>query len=146
MLKALIVEDHIPFRELFKRGLLSQFPTMELIEAGSGEEALEILRSHPVGLVFMDIRLPGQHGLEVTKKITADYPDTTIIILTSYDLSELKEAVIRSGASGFISKYSFEWEEIFTLINCFENARHEGRKPNCIRLKEGVLWQRQNNF
>jgi DNA-binding NarL/FixJ family response regulator len=137
MLRTLIVEDGIPFRKVMKSELLSQFPSMEVIEAGSGEEALKRLGSHPVDLVFMDIGLPGQSGLEATKRIKADYPDTTVTILTSYKLPEYKEAAIRCGASCFIGKDSFKWEEIFTLIRCFQKAKLNGRKPNCIRLTGG---------
>ena len=134
MLRTLIVEDNIPFRKGIKSELLSQFPSMELIEAGSGEEALETVGSHPVDVVFMDIKLPGQSGLEATKRIKTDYPDTTIAILTSYELPEYKEAAIRCGASCFIRKVFFEWEEIFTFIRCFQKAKLNGRKPNCIRF------------
>ena len=93
---------------MIKSKLSSQFSSVELIEACSGEEALKRLDSHPVDLVFMDIRLPGQSGLEATKRIKADYPDITITILTSYKLPEYKEAAIRCGASCFINKDSFK--------------------------------------
>ena len=137
MLNTMIVEDSIPFRTVFKNELLSQFPLMEVIEAGSGEEALKRLGSHPVDLAFMDIGLPGQNGLEVTKRIKADYPGTPIAILTSHDLPEYREAAIRCGADCFISKNSFKWEEIFTLVGCFQKAKLIGRKPNCIRFPGG---------
>jgi DNA-binding NarL/FixJ family response regulator len=137
MLRALLVEDSISFRTVIKNELLFQFPSMEITEAGSGEEGLEKLGSHPVDLVFMDIGLPGQSGLKATKRIKADNPDVPIIILTTYDLPEFKEAAIRCGASGFVSKLSFKMDEIFALINCFQNAKQNGRKPNCIRLAGG---------
>ena len=137
MLRTLIVEDYIPFRKVIKSELLSQFPSMELIEAGSGEEALETIGSHPVDLVFMDIRLPGQSGLKVTKTIKTNYPDITIAILTASASPEHKEAAIRYGASCYIRKDSFKWEEIFTLIRCFQEAKLNGRKPSCIRFAGG---------
>jgi len=137
MLRTLIVEDNIPFRKVFESELLSEFPSMEVIEAGSGEEAFKRLGSHPVDLVFMDIGLPGQSGLEVTRRIKADHPDTTINILTSFNLPEYREAAIKSGASGFIGKDDFKWEQIFTLIRCFQKAKLDGRKPNCIRFVGG---------
>jgi DNA-binding NarL/FixJ family response regulator len=140
MLNTMIVEDSIPFRTVVKNELLSQFPSIEVIEAGSGEEALKRLGSHPVDLAFMDIRLPGQNGLDVTKKIKADYPDTTVAILTSHDSPEYREAAIRCGASCFIGKDSFKWEEIFTLVGCFQKAKLDGRlKPTCVRLERGEI-------
>jgi DNA-binding NarL/FixJ family response regulator len=137
MLRTLIVEDNISFRKVFGSELLSEFPSMEVIEAGSGEEALKGLGSHPVDLVFMDIKLPGQSGLQVTERIKADHPDTTINILTSFNLPEYREAAIRSGASGFIVKGDFKLEQIFTLIRCFQKAKLNGRKPNCSRFAGG---------
>ncbi len=137
MLRTLIVEDSIPFRKVIKSELLSQFPSMEVIEAGSGKEAFERLASHPVDLVFMDIGLPGQSGLEVTKRIKTDHPDITITILTSHNLPEYRETAIRCGASCFIAKDSLKWEEFFTLIRCFQKAKLNGRKPNCIRFVSG---------
>ena len=137
MLRTMTVEDNLPFREMFKGNLLSQFPSIEVIEAGSGEEAFERLGSHPVDLVFMDIGLPGQSGLEVTKRIKVEHPDTTVTILTGHDLPEYREAAIGCGASCFIGKDSFKWEEIFTLVRCFQEAKLNGRKPNCIRFVGG---------
>ena len=137
MLTPMIVEDNIPFRKMLKGELLSRFPSMEVIEAGSGEEAFKRLGSHPVDLVFMDIGLPGQNGLETTKRIKADFPDTTIAILTGYELPRYEEAAIICGASCFIRKDSIEWKEIFTFIRCFQEAKLNGRKPNCIRFVDG---------
>src|SRR3990172_5507712 len=101
MLTPMIVEDYIPFREMFKGGLLSEFPSMEVIEAGNGEEAFKKLASYPIDLIFMDIKLPGESGLELTKKIKAKYKDVTIVMLTSYDLAEYREAAASCGAKWF---------------------------------------------
>jgi CheY-like chemotaxis protein len=111
----MIVEDSIPFRTLFKGELLSQFPSTQVIEAGRGEEALKRFGSHPVDLVFMDIGLPGQNGLEVTKRIKADHPDTTIAILTGYDLPEYRK--LPSDVEPVVHwKRFLQMGEIFTLV------------------------------
>ena len=88
MLRTMTVEDNIPFRETFKNNLLSEFPSMEVIEAANGEEAFKRLTSYPIDLVFMDIGLPGENGLDLTSKIKAKFKDVTITMLTSYDLPE----------------------------------------------------------
>jgi DNA-binding NarL/FixJ family response regulator len=64
----------------------------------------------------MDIKLPGENGLELTRKIKADYPETIIIILTSHDLPEYREAATRSKANYFLSKGSIATDEIFKLV------------------------------
>jgi len=132
------VEDNLPFREMFKGQLLSEFPSMEVIEAGNGEEAFKGLASYPIDLVFMDIRLPGQNGLKLTKKIKAKYKDVTIAILTSYDLAEYREAAARFGADGFIVKDLMKWDQISAMVKCFQRAKDSlGLKPSCVRLASG---------
>jgi DNA-binding NarL/FixJ family response regulator len=64
----------------------------------------------------MDISLPGENGLELTRKIKADYPNVTIIILTSHDSPEYREAAIRSKADYFFSKGAISNDGIFTLV------------------------------
>jgi DNA-binding NarL/FixJ family response regulator len=140
MLKAMIVEDNIFFRETFRDWLLTQYPSMEVVEAGSGEEALRRLGSSVFDLVFMDIHLPGENGLEITRKIKAGWQDLPVTIITSYNSPEYREAAIRCGASCFIGKDSFKWEEIFTLVGCFQKAKLDGRlKPTCVRLESGEI-------
>jgi DNA-binding NarL/FixJ family response regulator len=104
MVTTLIVEDSAPFRQSLKRVLGARFPSMKLEEAGSGEQALKKVRALCPDLIFMDIELPGKNGLEVTKRIKADHPGMTIIILTHYDLPEYREAARQSGADHFLSK------------------------------------------
>lgn len=131
----MLVEDYLPFRETFRGNLLSEFPSMQVIEAKNGQEAFKRLASNPIDLVFMDIKLPGESGLELTKKIKADYKDVTIAILTGYDLVEYREAAGRCGADCFIAKDSMEWDQILTFIRCLQRAKDTvGLKPSCLRL------------
>ena len=85
MVKILIVEDHRSFRETLKQYLNGELSWMILEEAANGREAMEKVGSFRPDLIFMDIRLPEASGLELTKKITANYPDTKIIIMTGHD-------------------------------------------------------------
>jgi len=135
MLRTMTVEDNVSFRKVFKGELLSRFPSMEIIEAANGEEAFKRLSSNAVDLVFMDIGLPGESGLELTRKIKAKYKDVTIAMLTSYDLAEYREAAARCGADCFITKNSMKWDQISVMVKCFERATDSiGLKPSCVRL------------
>jgi DNA-binding NarL/FixJ family response regulator len=136
------VEDNLLFRAAFKGNLLSEFPSMEIIEAANGEETFKKLSSNAVDLVFMDIRLSGESGLELTRKIKAKYKDVTIAILTSYDLAEYREAAVRCRADCFITKDSMKWNQISAMVKCFQRAKDTiGLKPSCVRLaSEGSLW------
>ena len=137
MLKIMIVEDHISFREMFKDWLLTRYPSTEVIEAGSGEEALKRLGSCAFDLVFMALHLPGENGLETTRKIKAGSQDVPVAIISSYDMPEYREAAIRYGANSFIAKDSLRWDEISKLIRCFQEAKQNGRKPACLRFTSG---------
>ncbi|MBW1744461.1 MAG: response regulator transcription factor [Deltaproteobacteria bacterium] len=90
MFKTLIVEDNIPFRQSLKAVLDTEFPSMDIEEAANGTEALEKVTTFGPNLIFMDIKLPGINGLELTKKIKGDNASIVIIILTSYDLPEYR--------------------------------------------------------
>lgn len=138
MLRTMTVEDNLLFRETFKGYLLSEFPSMEMIEAANGEEAFKRLSSAAVDLVFMDIRLPGESGLELTRKIKANHKNVTIAILTSYDLAEYREAAARCGADCFITKDSTKWDQVSVMVKCFQRAKNStGLKPGCVRLASG---------
>jgi DNA-binding NarL/FixJ family response regulator len=117
MFQILIVEDNAPFRQSFKEMLCEQFPSMSVEEAQDGEDALGKLETLSIHLVFMDIKLPGQSGFEVTRTIKARYPEVKVIILTSYDLPEYREAASQYGADYFLSKGSSSREEILALVD-----------------------------
>jgi DNA-binding NarL/FixJ family response regulator len=64
----------------------------------------------------MDIRLPGESGLELTLKVKARYPDVVVIIMTSYDTPEYREAAVQAKANYFLSKGSSSKEGILKLV------------------------------
>ena len=76
--KTMLVEDSPSFRRVLKDSLKNRFPSMGIIEAGDGVEAFQKIDSNLPDLVFMDIHLPGENGLELTRKIKADYPNIII--------------------------------------------------------------------
>jgi len=64
----------------------------------------------------MDIKLPGENGFDVTRRIKALYPDIKVVILTSHDFPEYREAARAYGAYHFLSKGSSTAEEIQDLM------------------------------
>jgi len=116
MEKVLIVEDDATFRKMLRSILLSSFPSMVIIEASEGMVALKKISTIRPDLIFMDIRLPGESGLVLTRKIKEFYPDITIIILTNHDLPEYREEAHHSGAEYFLSKGSTKPSEIAGLV------------------------------
>ena len=88
MCKTLIAEDNVTLRQMLEESLCSRFSTMEIEEEPGGRDLFNKIDSFHPKIVFMDIRLPGENGLEVTKKIKKNYPGIITVILTSYDLPE----------------------------------------------------------
>jgi DNA-binding NarL/FixJ family response regulator len=124
--KVLIVEDSALFRESFTSSLVDRFPAVEFHGAGDGGEALQKVEAYHPNLIFMDIRLPGESGLELTRKIKISHPDILIVILTSYDLPEYREAATQYRADYFFSKGSSEAANIFKLVESILPSRgHE---------------------
>jgi YesN/AraC family two-component response regulator len=96
---------------------------MDIAEAENGKDALQKVESLRPHLIFMDIKLPGENGLELTKKIKARYSDISIIILTSYDLPEYREAAREYQADHFLSKGASTKEDILTLVQSIITER-----------------------
>jgi DNA-binding NarL/FixJ family response regulator len=114
--RTLIVEDSVSFRQLLKESLLARFPKMEVLEAGDGAEALRKVKAFSPDLAIIDIQLPRENGLDLTKTLKAEYPDLKVIVLTIHDAPEYREAAYQSQANYFISKGSSTKEEILVLI------------------------------
>ena len=114
--RILIVEDTHPYRQMLKTTLQESFPKIAIDEAADGGEALQKVDTFLPDLIFMDIKLPGENGLEITRKIKAAHPDITIFILTSYDIPEYREAAFQYGADRFLPKNSLNQMELQGLV------------------------------
>ena len=102
--RLLLVDDHEVVR-LGLRALLDHHTQFEVVgEAGTAKEAIDqVARSKP-DIVLMDIRLPGTSGIEACEEITRNYPDSRVVMLTSYADDEMLFSAIRAGASGYVLK------------------------------------------
>jgi DNA-binding NarL/FixJ family response regulator len=102
--RILLVDDHEVVR-VGLRALLDKHPHFEVVaEAGTGKEAVEKTRDYKPDVVVMDIRLRGGSGIEATQAIIEEFPDTRVIMLTSYAEDEMLFAAIRAGAAGYVLK------------------------------------------
>jgi CheY-like chemotaxis protein len=115
-IKILIVEDNATFRQSLKESLRVVCPDIDIQEVEEGSKCLEMVDFFHPELIFMDIRLPGENGLALTKKVKAKYPEMGVIIMTSYDNPEYRDASLKFGASRFYSKDSLNLEEIRALL------------------------------
>jgi len=117
MSKTLLVEDNIIFRKSLSEILCDEFPTMDIEEAANCKEALQHIQAlPPPNLILMDIKLPDESGLQLTKTIKATHPEIPIIILTSYNIPEYRDAAREAGATSFLVKSISTSEEIVQAV------------------------------
>jgi DNA-binding NarL/FixJ family response regulator len=102
--RVLVADD----QEIIRDGLafiLNKTGDIEVVaKAENGEEAVEMTRQHKPDVVLMDIKMPLMDGIAATRVITAELPDTRVIILTTYDTDDLVYEGIRAGAQAYLLK------------------------------------------
>jgi DNA-binding NarL/FixJ family response regulator len=104
IIKVLIVDDHTLIRDGI-RALLSLASDIEVVgEAANGKEALEKARELSPDVVLMDLSMPIMGGLEATRRIRKESPETKILALTQYDDNDYVIPAIEAGARGFVTK------------------------------------------
>lgn len=103
-IRVLIVDDHAILREGI-RALLSLHDDFEIVgEASDGKEALDKARQFVPDVVIMDIAMPVMDGLEATRRIKKESPETKVLVLTQHDNREYVISAIKAGASGCVPK------------------------------------------
>lgn len=111
-IRIIIADDHGILRAGLK-SFLSADPNMQVIgEANSGAEALRLARELKPNIAIMDIGMPGNEGLDATRQLIQEFPDTRVIMLTMHEDGALLQESLRAGASGYIIKRAVEAELI----------------------------------
>ncbi len=100
----LIVDDNTLLRKTTREILAREFPNTTISEASSGNEAWAVLEKQVPDLVFMDLRLGRENGLDLTREIKAKYPRVVVAVFTNHDLPEYRRQAELSGAEYFLSK------------------------------------------
>jgi DNA-binding NarL/FixJ family response regulator len=124
MIRVAVVDDHA----IVRTGLAQLLSTVEDIElvgmAADGEAALDLVREFAPDVVLMDLSMPVLDGVEATRRISAEFPDTKIVVLTSLSESSRIVDALNAGADGYLLKHA----EPDTLLNAIR-AAHEGGAP-----------------
>ncbi|MER6533678.1 response regulator transcription factor [Streptomyces sp900105755] len=100
-----VLADDQPLVRNGLRVLIADAPDIDVVgEAGTGAEAVQVVRDTVPDVAVMDIRMPGMDGIEATGLITAAAGATRVLILTTFDDDEYIYGALRAGASGFLVK------------------------------------------
>ncbi len=103
-LRILIVDDHEVVRLGLRTLLSNQANFVVVDEAASAKDAIEKAVQHRPDVVVMDIRMPGDNGIEACRTIKAHLPHTEVLMLTSYAEDEMLFDAISAGAAGYVLK------------------------------------------
>jgi DNA-binding NarL/FixJ family response regulator len=109
-ISVLLVDDHSLVRRGFRR-ILEDAPDIEVVgEASSGEEAVSLAAEFHPQLIMMDCALQGMSGLDATRRILEEHPDTAILMLSMHSEETLVRQALDAGARGYILKSAMDME------------------------------------
>jgi nitrogen regulation protein NR(I) len=114
MANILIVDDEKPIRRILS--VLLQERRHRVVDAGSGEEALEALPEAKPDLVLLDLRLPGIDGLETLKLLRAQIPRLDVVMMTAFGTISSAVEAMRRGAFDYVAK-PFDNDELLTIVD-----------------------------
>lgn len=121
----MIAEDHPFYREGVKLNLTRNTNLVFIGEATNGLELMKLLQIKQPAIILMDIRMDGLDGIQATKIINTEYPQTKVIALTSYDDDDCIIKMYKAGASGYLLKNA-DRSEMLDVINTV----NEGKRAN----------------
>jgi DNA-binding NarL/FixJ family response regulator len=103
MMRLLVVDDHAIVRSGIRR-LLSDRPDIEVLDAASGEAAMDAVLDMSINLIVLDLNLPGLGGLELLRRLVRAAPKTPILIFSQHTEAIYATKALEAGAQGFVSK------------------------------------------
>jgi len=102
--RVVVVDDQTVVREGLVL-ILGMLPDVEVVgSAVDGEQALRVVAAQRPDVVLMDLRMPRMDGVAATRRIRADFPDTQVVVLSTYSDDESVFAALRAGARGYLTK------------------------------------------
>ena len=114
-IRILLADDHAVLRAGL-RSLLNAEPDMIVVgEAENGQQAIAMVQALQPDVVLMDVTMPGANGIEATRCIKANHPQTAVLALTMHDDASYLRDILEAGGSGYVLKEAAS-EELFSAI------------------------------
>jgi DNA-binding NarL/FixJ family response regulator len=140
-IRVLLADDHTLVRAGV-RALLEKLPGVEVVgEASDGREVIDLIKTHQPDVVLMDISMPGLNGLQALARITRDFPQVRVIILSMHPNDEYVLQALKSGASGYLLKRAATAELPVALKSVVGGEIYLSREINSRFLKKFPLQQ-----
>ena len=143
-IRILLADDHAVVRAGIRR-FIERAPDLQVIaEADDGEKAQQLIMQYHPDVAVLDIQMPKATGIEVTRWVRANHPQTGVLILTAYDDDPYVMAVLRAGANGYVLKTASP-DEIVQAVR----EVHEGKSaldPAIARKLVSQFTSRMDSF
>jgi two-component system, NarL family, invasion response regulator UvrY len=104
MLTIAIVDDHQIVRAGFREMLSDELGVELAFEAGTGEDALEMVKRSPCAVMLLDLSLPGKSGVDTLREMRQRHPDIRVLVLSGFPEERYALSMLRNGADGYLCK------------------------------------------
>jgi two-component system, NarL family, invasion response regulator UvrY len=123
-MKILLADDHAVVRHGLKQILTDAFKRATYGEARNAQEALDLIWKQDWDVVVLDITMPGRSGLEVLREIKKSKPRTPVLVLSMHPENQFAVRVLKSGASGYMTKESAPEELVGAVRKVLAGGRY----------------------
>jgi two-component system invasion response regulator UvrY len=123
-MRILIADDHAVVRRGLKQILADEFKKADFGEASNAREALDRIRKEKWDTVVLDITMPGRSGLEALKEIKEARPKLPVLVLSMHPEDQFAVRVLKSGASGYMTKESAPEELVGAVKKVLGGGRY----------------------
>ena len=140
-MKIMLVDDEERFLSTTKKLLLKK--GLEVLTAASGPEALELLRTHNIHVVILDVKMPGMDGMETLKAIKHTYPLVEVIMLTGHATVESAIDGLKSGAMDYLMKPADMDDLISKAEEAFEKRQKIEERIRMAQMRKAMKSPRE---
>ena len=145
-IRIFLVDDHQLVRDGIKALLISAEDLTILGEASSGRECFEKIALEPPDILILDISLPDTNGIEITKRISAEYPDTRVLILSMYTDEDFIFNSVKAGARGYLPKNTSREELLSAIHAIYDGEEFFSDSISRIMLKSYVRKAKEDDL